>query len=228
MVSIAATDDERNLVALSLVEFASYAGVDSTFDLKSLPTIRRLQVEHCRWQGIKLDPRADCSLSVLSLGIVEEACWELPVAIETENGEEVFDALGDVLIFTCGVCTELRLDFMTLSRNFDADHLTPVDGLDGIMNLFKAIGMLAHVVVHHRQLRRGYESIDQTRLDAGAAIARLCSAVHWLAFSNDWDAATLFQGVIEPMMAKRDWFVNAQTGEPVVKTPLNVDGVDVQ
>ena len=231
MVAIEVTEEERQLVEKSLTEFALFAGVSATTDISSYPTLRRLQIEHCRWQATKLDAKADCSLAVLCLGIVEEACWELPVAIEGEQGEEAFDALGDVLIFTCGVCTELRLDFATLSRDFDASNIVEVRGLDGIMNLYKAIGKLAHVVVHHRQFRRGYGDIDKTRMDAGVAIASICSAVHWLAFSNDWDASVLFEQVLTGMMAKRDWSKNSINGEESVsgeseETPIVNDSHD--
>lgn len=216
MATISITEEERNLVGKARLEFELYAHVDADFDVSSMPALRRLQVEHHRWQAQKLGVRADTSLAVMTLGIVEEACWELPVAVESDASDEVYDTLGDVLVYTCAACTDLRLDFLTLARNFDANNIEQPQGLDGLMNLFKGVGMLAHVVGKNRQLTRGYDDINKVREHGGAAIARICSAIQWLAFSNDWEASVVFEKVLNRVM-KRDWTKNANTGSVVAE-----------
>ncbi len=216
MATIQISDSESETVGKSLLEFAVYAHVDSTFDASTMPTLRRLQVEHCRWQSTKMDPTSDRSLAVMNLGIVEEACWELPLAVELDSRDEVFDTLGDILVYTMAVCTDLRLDFQVLCRNFEPDHLEQPQGLDGWMNLYKGIGMLAHVVGKNRQRTRGYDDLDKVRMHAGAAVMRICAAVHWLCFSNDWEATVLLQEVLSKVM-QRDWTKNSMSGEIVVK-----------
>lgn len=215
MATIQIDADETALANKSLMEFAQYAHVDSRFDVSSFPPLRRLQIEHHRWQSTKLDQRADRSLAVMALGIVEEACWELPVAVEGAISDETFDTLGDILVYTMAVCTDLRLDFMVLARDFDPNGLQQPQGLDGLMNLYKGIGMLAHVVGKNRQHTRGYDNMDKVRVHAGAAVARVCSAVHWLCFSNDWEPSILLQEVLSKVM-QRDWTKNTLSGEIVV------------
>jgi len=212
MATIKINASETELVSKALMEFALYAHVDSSFDVSSFPPLRRLQIEHHRWQSEKLSLNADRSLAVMNLGIVEEACWELPVAVEEDSRDEIFDTLGDILIYTMACCTDLRLDFMTLARDFDAGELQMVQGLEGWMNLYKGIGMLAHVVGKNRQRTRGYDDLEKCRMHGGAAIARICSAVHWLCFSNDWEPSVLLQEVASKVM-QRDWTKNSTSGE---------------
>lgn len=212
MATISINADEQELVNKSLMEFALYAHVDSDFDVSKFPTLRRLQIEHHRWQVNKLGANADRSLAVMALGIVEESCWELPVAVEADARDEVFDTLGDILVYTCAACTDLRLDFMVLTRDFEPDHLAMAQGLEGWMNLYKGIGMLAHVVGKNRQGTRGYDDLNKVRMHAGAAVSRICASVHWLCFSNDWDATVLFEEVLSKVM-QRDWTKNAVSGE---------------
>ncbi len=214
MATIQIEANEQELASKSLMEFALYAHVDINFDVSKFPALRRLQIEHHRWQVNKLDTRADRSLAVMALGIVEEACWELPVAVEADSRDEIFDTLGDILIYTMAVCTDLRLDFMVLARDFDPDQLEQPQGLEGWMNLYKGIGMLAHVVGKNRQGTRGYDDLDKCRIHGGAAVARICKAVHWLCFSNDWEPSVLLQEVASKVM-QRDWTKNAMSGEIV-------------
>lgn len=213
MATIQITDGERELVGKSLMEFAIYAGIfSSSADLDAFPPLRRLQIEHCAWQAEKLSNTADQSLAVMVLGIIEEACWELPECVEADDRDEVYDTLGDILIYTIAACTDLRLDFMALARDFEPDHLEQPQGLAGWMNLYKSIGMLAHVVGKNRQLTRGYDNMDKVREHAGGAIIRICAAVHWLAFSNDWEPSVLVQDVFS-RVKNRDWTKNKISGD---------------
>jgi hypothetical protein len=211
MATIQIKDEEEALVNRALMEFAMYGHIEGDVDVSNFPPLRRMQVEHHRWQANKLGALADTSLAVMSLGIVEEACWELPVAVESDERDEIYDTLGDILIYTLAVCTDLRLDFLVLARDFDPNNIESPQGFDGFMNLFKAIGMLAHVVGKNRQRTRGYDDIDKVRKHAGASVARLCSAVHWLAFNNDWEPSVLMQDVLSRVM-KRDWTKNSLDG----------------
>lgn len=218
MATITITMEEAALVGIAQDEFGKYAAVGLEFDVSVLPPLRRMQVEHHRWQVTKLTNKADRSTAVMVLGIVEEACWEMFAAVEADDRDEVYDTLGDILIYTCAVCTDLRLDFMTLAKDFDPGNLEQPAGLDGVLNLFKPIGMLAHVIGKHRQLTRGYDSPTKMRLHGGAAISRICAAVQWLAFSNDWEPSVLFQDVLGRVM-KRDWTKNTLTGDVAVIEP---------
>lgn len=219
MAIVQITDQEQTISDEALQAFDTYAGIKLEDDISDYPPLRKMQIEHHRWQVTKLSNSADTSLAVMALGVVEEACWEMPMAVEADARDEQYDTLGDILIYTCAACTDLRIDFMVLSKNFDPVHLVQPEGLDGLMNLYKGVGMLAHVVGKTRQLTRGYDrtivGIVKTRIHAGAAIQRICSAVQWMCFANDWDASVLFQEVLTRVM-KRDWTKNAMNGDAII------------
>lgn len=217
MGTIQTTEAERARVKNANATFDTYAGTGPDEDISMMPVLQTLQVEHTRWQAAQFN--GPQPLIVMVAGISEEACWELPVAVEADNRDEVYDSIGDILIYTCAACTTLRLDFSTIAQDFDPSliQMPDGDGFAGWMNLFKAVGMASHVVGKEAQKTRGYDDIAKVREDCGVALSRVCAAVHWLAFNNDWDAGVLFQDVLHRVM-KRDWTKNKLTGDVVSET----------
>lgn len=212
MGTIQISDDERTLAQKAYEQFDTYAGVKKEDDLSEMPRLQQLQIQHHRWQARALAENADTSLSTMTLGVVEEACWELIEAVEQGNEEEQVDTIGDILVYTCAACTLLRLDFGTLARQFDPTLIELPENSEGLLRLVKAIGQLAHVVGKTQQKTRGYDEIAKVREHGGAVISRICAAVHWLAFANDWEVSVLFESVLLRVM-QRDWTKNKITGD---------------
>ena len=218
MATVRITPEEATRSRQAYLAFGEYAGHGEE-DLSMFSTLRRLQIEQHRWQEKALSSVADRSTSVMLHGMSEEACWELPQAIEAGDQDEQCDALGDLLIYTCSACTHLRLDFSTLAQDFDVAFVKEPTS-DAFVELMKTIGMFNHVIGKHRQKTRGYDDMDKVREDAGAVIARLCSVVQWMCYANDWDTKVMFEETLNKVM-KRDWTKNALTGEsPQTTLPL--------
>jgi len=221
MGTIQISDIEKKLVQKAYEQFDTYAGVKREDDISKMPLLQRLQIEHHRWQVNAMSEIADTSAAVMALGIVEEACWELVTAVESGDRDEQFDTLGDILVYACAASTQLRLDFGTLAHHFSSIHLIQPETGEGLLELMKAVGMFAHVIGKARQKTRGYDEIAKVREDGGGALSRICSAVHWLAFANDWDVMCLFEDVLTRVM-KRDWKANKINGDVSTQTSLPI------
>jgi NTP pyrophosphatase (non-canonical NTP hydrolase) len=219
MATLQITEEEKQLSQKAYEQFDTYAGVTADADISGMFCLQQLQIEHHRWQAKALPDNADASLTVMTLGIVEEAAWELVEAVERGDRDEQYDTIGDILVYTVAACTNLRLDFATLARYFDPKTLQQPDSGEGLLELFKAVGKLCHVVGKERQKTRGYDEVAKVREHAGAAISRICGAVHWLAFANDWEVALLFEDVLTRVM-KRDWKANKINGDVSAQTAL--------
>lgn len=214
MSTITITEDERQLVADAQTAFSVYAARSGADSLDDLMPLAQLQVRALRWQAQALSTAADSGLQVMALGITEEACWEMVEAVENNAQDEVYDSIGDILVYTCQACTSLRLDFSTIAQSFASRliNASEGEGIPSLMRLFKAVGMFAHVAGKNAQRTRGYDDMAKVRVDGGAALSRVCAAVHWLAFNNDWDAAIVFEEVLTRVM-KRNWNANKLTGQ---------------
>lgn len=173
--------------------------------------LSELQIDHARWQAEKFADNADLSLSIMALGIVEEANYELVTAVESGSSDNSYDSIGDILIYTCAACTKLKLSFFEISRGFSPAFLECPEG-DPLIALFKAIGSFCRVAGKSKDLTRGFDDFEKVRLYGAATLFRICKVLQWLMFNNDWEGTVLFEEVLTDVM-KRNWRNNAITGQ---------------
>lgn len=218
MGTIQITEEEKQLAHQAYMVFNTYAAMGKSDSLDALGRFQRLQVTHHRWQASSLPDTADTSLSTMVHGMTEEACWELPDAIEAGDEAEQLDAIGDLLVYTCAVCTNLRLDFGTLACDFDFASVMPPTG-EPLVELYKTLGKMNHIIGKTKQKTRGYHEVAQTRLHAAAVISQMCKLVLWMTYAQEWDAAEIFENTLTEVM-RRNWRVNALTG---VTAPIGAE-----
>lgn len=219
MGTIKITDEEKRISHEAYVAFNEYATIDGGADISAMPQLRRLQIDQHRWQARAMRPDSDQSFSVMVHGMTEEGSWELIDAIETANHDEQVDSIGDLIVYSLAVCTSLRLDFHTLARNFDSAYLEQQN--DALISMVKCLGMLNHIAGKEKQHTRGYDDVAKVREHAGAVMQRLCAAVHWMCFANDWDATVVLDSTLQRVM-QRNWNVNQTTGDVSAQTTLEV------
>lgn len=86
------------------------------------------------------------------------------------SADDLLDAVADILVFTTGLCSELRFDFnilltegMALERSLVSRKIQPRAGDDlasigwAVLGLAAAVGRIHHATLKHRQGIRGYD-----------------------------------------------------------------------
>ena len=214
MATIQISDERKALAQKAADMFNTYAGENATAEVVerifASDRIRALQIKHAIWQATAMPVDADTSLSTMVHGLTEEAAWELLEAIEQGAADDQVDSLGDIVVYSCAVCTLLRLDFQTLCNGFDVALLVQPVG-DPTIELMKSLGRLNHIIGKHRQRTRGYDDIEQVRSHVGAVIADIAVLVLWMAYCNDWDLTDIFSKVLTAVM-QRNWVKHKLTG----------------
>lgn len=206
MGRIQVLESEAKLVEKARHAFEEYAAKNDE-DFAGMDTLRVYQIRLIRWQTKNFGAQP---WHVFAHGMCEEGCWEYIEAEETQNQQEMYDALGDVFIYACNACSLLRLDFQTLVEDFAPSH--PDSAIfDHTKPLVKAIGAINHVVLKNFQGIRGYDDVEQARRHLGAMLFRALRAARTLAFLGDWDPSVLFYNVAD-MVLKRDFTKSAVNG----------------
>lgn len=219
MAIVTITDQEKTLSLNAYVAFNIYAAHGDP-DVSMFEPMQQLQILQHRWQERALSAVADRSVGVMLHGIVEEGAWELLQAIEDGDVDEQIDAIGDIMIYSCAMCTQLRLDYMTLTNAFEVANIEEPG--DAFLLMVKTFGKLAHVIGKSRQKTRGYTDDGKVREHAGAQLAAIAKCLNWMCFANGWDAYALFDTTLKNVM-QRDWTKNAVTGiEDVTQLELEI------
>jgi hypothetical protein len=208
-MDIQISESNRALVSTALMRFHDRTDAVSN-------RLSQLQRAHAVWQHECLPASADTSLPVLVLGLTEEVCKELSEAVDkfaaAVHGagdlgaaleHEIFDGLGDALIYVTAICTSIGLDFGTICSDFDADKVESYSGRE-MLDLIQAVGSLAHIVGKRCQKTRGYVDDRQFFEHAGVTLASICNYIHQLCFQHDWVPEVLYSDVLGEVM-KRDW-----------------------
>lgn len=127
----------------------------------------------------------DDQIPTIILGIVEESNTLLPIAIEEGNQAGIESALGGILSDVCVICSRLQFDFLTIANGFNASNLIQPES-DPLIALYKTVGVLACVAMHAMMENNPTtEKAIIAKIQFGYALSKVCSAVHWLAFTND-------------------------------------------
>ncbi len=205
-ISKKATDEELALAVTARDAFDTYGGIDGDPREEGLTELRCLQVDLIRWEVHNFSTQPPWTTT---LGIFEEL-GELVEAIGEAQDEEVIDAIGDFMVYSVNLCTKMRLDFYNIMAHAD-NLLGSRTGMDTLIEIWKNVGKLSHVILKSEQKIRGYEDKAVTRRDACIVIARLVSAVTELAFTNDISTEATLLGVAKEVM-QRDWIKYPLTG----------------
>jgi hypothetical protein len=184
--------------------FEEYAAMD----VPHLPAdpMSALQVRLHRWQVANFGWQPSWAMV---LGIAEEALDETQ---ESSNVDELIDAIGDALIYTTQLCTDLRLDFGVLLREAKIrSPIIPVPNATGIGVMASAIGKIARAILKSEQGIRGFNDSDRIRaVVADALVGMLLWCLCRL--SKPWmDVEDAYRITAEHVMT-RNWRADPVTG----------------
>jgi len=133
--------------------------------------------------------------------------------------EHIFDAIGDILIYSCQLASNLQLDFSTILREGEglkqkAAKNTSEDLAElgwALLGLTAATGRIQHATLKNKQKLRGYDNELKYKtevLDGMVQIARFCTQI---SEQLNEKVFTVFFQVSERVM-RRDWKKNSLTG----------------
>lgn len=183
---VAEAEKTFELIAEEMIKLRAIGAVPNPNAMASRIPVRAVQMlQRQSREGF------DDQTSVIILSIVEESNTMLPIAVESMDQAGIESALGGILADACLICSNLRLDFWTIAGEFSSDNLIQPDS-DPLIALYKTVGVLASVAMHV-ELERNLDAIGAVayKQKYGFALYKLCTAVHWLAFSNDLDIVSL-------------------------------------
>jgi len=193
MIEIEVTQADQDRVVLASEVFDRWVGAIASGMFVPSNQIEAIQVIQRQVRASSDDPTA-----CIVLGIIEEANYELLSAMDTGDISRVDNALAHIMIDLCLVCTNLQLDFWTIASEFNPNAIIMPEGGDGFIALLKVVGLLAHITMKFEiEMDAIYEpkKLMNYKEQFGAVISRICSAVHWLAYSNDRDVVELCRSV---------------------------------
>jgi hypothetical protein len=137
------------------------------------------------------------------LGIIEEL-GELEQALYDMYTSDIWDAIGDVMIYMADYCNRMDLDLDMISKQ-DLDIT-----LDCHIEVFRILGKLCHAQLKLEQGIRGDDDVHITTISEYLAVIitalkDICNRYNWefmCVVSNVWD-----------LVSKRDWKKNTETGD---------------
>lgn len=151
-----------------------------------------LQIDLARWQVRNF---GGCDAREMALGICEEICCEWVTALTIGIKPEIFDAVGDALIFLAQLLTLNRLSIGPLLK-YASTH--PVG--DPVVQA----GKLAHIVLKRAQKIRTQRNDEEYR-------ELLSMQAHAIVRSFGMDARRAFTETAKTVLA-RDWVKNPING----------------
>jgi hypothetical protein len=159
-------------------------------------SIQQLQLDlNQHWKQVakeqQLKQMAFDPLSTFMLQIVNETNRIMPQAAQSDEGVE--KSLGRTLIAVCNLATQLGLCFETIAYNFNPSRLEHVAGFEAIWNVHKAVGLIAYGMEQTRSKPCDGSNGLPYKAIMGVGVARLVTALHFLAFSSDWEVTVLFK-----------------------------------
>lgn len=137
---------------------------------------------------------------ISAAGAVEEI-GELLDAIEYGTKEEVVDAVGDIMVYLCQLCSKSRLDFASIIDSTESDSYLDLDGMYTMM----------HVVLKREQGIRGYDDRDTYDRDIAICVYRIMGHIKHLTSEYSLEYKTVFFNVATEVM-RRNWRENKRDG----------------
>ena len=198
-ISKTATSKEMLVSKCMVARYQYWRALDGCPRKAGFPEIRCLQIDLMRWERKNFGLAASYTSA---LGIVEEV-GELEDAQDDED--EWTDAIGDILIYACNLCSKNGLDFDTILEISLEERPWKMRGMLG------KLGLLAHVTLKADQGIRGYDDRDVARRDLGIVLYRVISSVVRYALLCGHDAKEIFVEVSAKVM-KRDWGADSRLG----------------
>ncbi len=198
------TAEELQAAESAIAAYSEWRSLEGCPQDAGLSAMACLQVYLMRWERRNFGLQPPWASA---LGIVEEF-GELMDAINEVSTEGAQDAIGDILVFACGLCSKIGIDFgVTLSL---AVHWA--SGQPTILGqATSAAGWLAHVTLKTSQKIRGYQDPAAAKRDSAIAIGRVVRAVVCMAAADGFDARETFIEVAG-MVLRRDWVEDSERG----------------
>lgn len=197
-----ATAEERRVACSSALIYARWRSLEGCPRVAGFDAMTCLQIDLLRWErkNFGLQPSYTSAL-----GVIEEV-GELEDAQDDED--EWADAIGDIMIYACNLCSKNALDFGTMMQVAYDARPAPMVGILG------KLGKLAHVVLKADQGIRHYADRDVARRDIGIVLYRVVSSVVRYATMCGHDPREIMAEVAREVM-KREWWANPGMGVPI-------------
>lgn len=189
-----ASDTAIQMALDAMSEYRSWRSVSDDGELNGLT---KLQYRLMLWERENFGTQ---SAMMSAAGVIEEV-GELLAAISDGDKDGIIDAVGDIMVYLCQLCSKSRLDFASIVSSPES---CPNQDTNSMY-------MMMHVVLKREQRIRGYDDRDTYDRDIAICVSGIIGYVKYLTSGYDLQHKKIFFKVATEVMC-RNWRENKHDG----------------